>query len=147
MSKSKTAPAKFKALERRGLVLQLRLAGYTYQEIATQLGIGLATVNRDLHKALKFFDADHEEKARELKAIDTARIEEIIKGIWTKCKGGNLMAIDRLTRLLERKAKLHGLDGPIKIAPTMPDGVDPYTLLTDDQLDAELRLIASELTG
>ena len=144
MSRSKLSPEKLKAKERLGMVLQLRMAGYIYRDIASQLGIGLATVHRDLNKALKSFDNDNEEFAREMKAIETARLEELIKGIWTKGKGGNLMVIDRLTRLFERKAKLHGLDGPIKIAPTMPDGVDPYTLLTDDQIDDEIKRILAE---
>lgn len=40
--------------------------------------------------------------------------------------GPKLAAIDRAVRLMERRARLLGLDAPAKVAPTTPDGDKPY---------------------
>jgi len=44
--------------ERRHRVVQLRMAGYTAQEIADQLGVSLRTVERELELARKYYQEE-----------------------------------------------------------------------------------------
>jgi len=142
MSKSKTSAQKMEAAKRRPLVMQLRLEGYTISRIADQLDCGLATVKRDLDKMLETYGNDSEVVTTQYKRIQSARIEELVKGLWPKGKAGQVAAIDRLVKLFERQAKLLGLDKPTKVAPTIPDGSQPYEM-TNAELDAEIRKILS----
>lgn len=43
-------------------------------------------------------------------------------------QGPKLAAIDRAIKLMERRARLLGLDAPTKMAPTTPDGDKPYVV-------------------
>lgn len=42
--------------------------------------------------------------------------------------GPKLAAIDRAIKVMERRARLLGLDAPTKVAPTNPDGDKPYAV-------------------
>jgi hypothetical protein len=103
-------------LERRARVSALRLSGLRHQaEIAGQLGVDKATICRDFAA----LDAEYRERAasdieRE-KGRDLERIEVMIHALWIHAELGHLKAIDRVIRLLERKAKLLGLDGPTRV--------------------------------
>jgi len=53
--------------------------------------------------------------------------------------GPKLAAIDRAIKLMERRARLLGLDAPTKIAPTNPDGDKPYVVtIQASPLDEQL---------
>ena len=43
-------------------------------------------------------------------------------------QGAKLAAIDRAIKLMERRARLLGLDAPTKMAPTNPEGDKPYVV-------------------
>lgn len=100
---------------RRRKVAALRLAGVRdHAAIGLQLGVSRQTIGRDLAvldaqwkaEALADHDAD--------KGIQYARIEELITALWPDAKRGKWLAVDRLLGLLEREAKLLGLDAPTK---------------------------------
>ena len=100
-------------IARRQRVASLQLAGIRNQRrIAAQLGVGLATINRDI----KALNAEWRERAladvAHEKAVDLDRLEHMIAAVWPAALLGHLGAVDRVMRLLERKAKLLGLDAP-----------------------------------
>jgi hypothetical protein len=55
-----------------------------------------------------------ESLANEGRALHRARLETALSAIWNKVLAGDLQAIDRMLRILERDSKLYGLDAPIK---------------------------------
>jgi len=146
MSRSKTSKERMTAAERRPKVVSMRKAGYGQREIADQLGIAVSTVCKDLQFALEEYGAATAREVSEMRALDNARIEEMIKAIWLKAKSGQVTAIDRVVKLLERRAKLNGLDGVVKVAPTDPTGENPYRGYTDAELMREIAAIASGQT-
>jgi predicted transcriptional regulator len=147
MSKSTTSKERMKAAERRPKVVALRKAGYTQREIASQLGVVVSTVSKDLKFSLEEFRAATAEEIAEMRDIDNARIEEMIKGLWVKAKNGQVTSIDRMVKLLERRAKLNGLDGVVKIAPTTPDGDNPYRPMSDEEMAEALADIFKAAQG
>lgn len=96
-------------VEQRKQILELRRAGLSYSDIATQLGIGNRNTIRDIYLAELGLGAD-EELVAELRAIESDRLDRLQRSIWGKAVGGDLRAMQSILRIMERRAKLHGLD-------------------------------------
>ena len=77
---------------------------------------------------------------------DLARIESYIKAMEPQLDNGNLDAIDRVMKLLDRRAKLAGLDAPSKIAPTSPNGEFGYQSIDPTKLTMEQLLALKQAT-
>jgi hypothetical protein len=62
------------------------------------------------------------DKAIELRKIETRRIEAMLKNMLPKAIKGkqeiNMKAVDRVVKLMDRMAKLWGLDAPVKVDST-----------------------------
>ena len=84
------------------------------------------------------------EGAEHLRTLEALRLDEIQAKIWDKAIAGDYRAVDRVLRIMERRAKLLGLDAPVKVAPTNPSGDDPYASLSEEELD---RILAEKLTA
>jgi hypothetical protein len=50
------------------------------------------------------------EKAADVQRLEIARLDAMLAGIWDKARGGNVAAIDRVLGIMQRRAKLLGLD-------------------------------------
>lgn len=97
--------------KRRAQLLELRRAGYTFQEIVTrhpELGYRSASnavqdAQRALHKLV-------DEPARDVLALELSRLNALTQGLWKAARSGDEKAVDRVLRVMERRAKLLGLD-------------------------------------
>lgn len=92
--------------------LELRTAGYGWQEIADELKYTNASgawkaVDRLLAKVIR-------EPAEQLIALELRRLDDMLQAIYSLILAGNLGAIDRGLKIQERRAKLLGLDRPMK---------------------------------
>jgi hypothetical protein len=110
MSESKTSEKRIAAVERKRQALELRKAGLTYQEIADRLGYdgpsgAYATIRAALRALVK-------EPAEELRDLEVARLDALLSGIWLEARKGNVSKIDRVLKIMERRATLLGLDAP-----------------------------------
>lgn len=101
---------------------ELILSGVrTQTEIARRLGVDQSTVAKDC----KALDALYQERAAQdvaaAKGEDLARLDELLEVLYPiatlKQRGvkGWLFAVDRVMAVLERRAKLLGLDAPTKV--------------------------------
>lgn len=126
MSESPTSGRRAKAAERRREAFRLRKEGATFREIGEALGVSGTAARKAILAELETINADTREIAGELIALEAARLDEAHKAIWPKVEVGDLRAIDRMLKIMERRARLFGLDAPSKIAPTTPDGNEPY---------------------
>ncbi len=73
--------------------------------------------------------------------MQVMRIERATRAIWPQVAAGDLFAIDRLVKLMERQAKLLGLDAPTQVSITE----DTKASLTTVLADLEKVLIAGEV--
>lgn len=101
-----------KAHDNQLKALALRKAGASYQSIADALGYKDASgawraVKASLKKTLQ-------EPADELRTLELARLDDMLKAIASHVAAGNLTAIDRALKIQERRARLLGLDAPAK---------------------------------
>lgn len=113
---------RLRAEEQRLKAVQLRLAGATYAQIGQQLGCTGPNAYYLVSTALARTKARTEDTVDEMRALDLGRMDAMLLGIWRQAAEGNLFVIDRVLKILERRAKLVGLDAPTKLAPTSPDG-------------------------
>jgi len=122
-----------KAHDRHLQALELRKAGATYQAIAHQLGYASP---RGAHKAVaSALKATLREPADALRELELARLDCALLAIWRRVQSGDDKAIDRLVRIMERRAKLLGLDEPPRSKVT----------LTLDDIDREIARLEAEI--
>jgi len=120
-----------RAHERHLQALELRKAGVTYEVIAGQLGYANASgARKAVVSALK---ATLREPAAELRELELARLDAMLLPLWRPVQAGDEKAVDRALRIMERRARLLGLDR--KTA----EGEVPDTVkVVVEYLDAEL---------
>ena len=100
-------------VERENQALQLRKAGASYAQIATQLGYAnLSGAWKACMRAIKRVPA---ENAREARDLDLARLDEALLAVWRDVQQGRWRAIETAIHIMERRAKLLGLDAPTRV--------------------------------
>lgn len=96
--------------ERKRKALELRKAGAGYQEIADSLGYANAGgAYKAVRAALR---ALVKEPAEEVLALELARLDAMLAGIWLDARKGHVLKIDRALKIMARRADLLGLDAP-----------------------------------
>ena len=115
------------ATQKQMQALELRKAGVGYAAIAEKIGYKTpsgahAAVKSALKKTIQ-------EPADELRQVELERLDTAQLAIWQQVRAGNQGAIDRYLKIAERRAKLLGLDAPVKQEMKLD-----VTALTDDQL-------------
>ena len=113
--KNKTSPQRIAAKERRTVALKLRLAGLQFKEIGRQLGCSRQRAAQLVMGEIAIIAEQNAELAAQVRDIELVRIDAIQSGIWGQATTGHLGCIDRVIRLMERRAKLLGLDAPEQI--------------------------------
>jgi hypothetical protein len=95
--------------------LKLRSLGYTYQRIADQTGCSKQTAYARVQRALNAIPA---EAAEEYRKLEGERLDALLEVSMAKALDpagkGFLFAVDRCIALMDRRAKLFGLDAPVK---------------------------------
>ncbi len=101
-----------RAHERHLQALELRKAGVTYEQIAGQLGYSNASgARKAVASALK---ATLREPAEELRELEVVRLDAMLLPLWRRVQAGDEKAVDRVLRIMERRARLLGLDAPAR---------------------------------
>lgn len=94
---------------RAAAALELRLSGLSYAEIAERLGY------KDKSGAWRAVEGElkttRRERAMEAVEIDLTRLDKLLNAVWPKAMEGDGTAIDRVLKVLERRAKYFDLDG------------------------------------
>lgn len=112
---AKTAPAKIPAAIRREKTLELRAEGRSIRSIAGKLGVSKSQVQRDIEKELKAAAEGRKKIAGLIIDLELAKLDALEEKAWEHITDGELSAIDRVLRAMERRAKLLGLDAAEKI--------------------------------
>ncbi len=103
------------AVERGWQAFAIRKGGHSYKAIAAQLGVNERTVRRDIRRVLDDLNARALGQAELYQRMQLERINDMWKGVWPAILRGDLEAVRTGLRIMEREAKLLGLDAPTKI--------------------------------
>jgi len=99
--------------KRRSDVALLYKAGYSQRRIANELKIALGTVNKDITLFRKLW-RENQVEVEDVFYLDVQRLDDALSAIASMVLKGNLKAIDRWIRIMERRAKMFGYDAPTK---------------------------------
>lgn len=102
---------------RRYKALEMRVAGYTYREIVAAIGVNQTTILADIDWCLREREAGNIIK---LRAIEEARLDDCIRAAYEVLEANRktelaLKAVDRIDRLVGRRAALLGLNAPVEL--------------------------------
>ncbi|MFE9844684.1 hypothetical protein [Streptomyces goshikiensis] len=121
--------------ERRGKAIRMKIEGATYTEIAAALGYsGRNAACADIRRALEKHVIEEGLAIEAWRELELARIDSLQQAIWPEAMEGNPRAIEAALKILDRRAKLLGLDSAIKLE-----------VLTIDALDAQIQRLEAEL--
>jgi hypothetical protein len=112
---TKRASPTAKREQRRTSVAEHLLAGESYREISREIGVSVATVQRDVATIMQGWRDEYVGDADEHVSTDLRRIDVALLAIWEDVKAGALPAIDRMIKLLDQRAKYLGLYSPAKV--------------------------------
>jgi hypothetical protein len=119
-------------------VLELRRVGLTWVRIAEEVGYADHTGAYAAYK--RAIKRTMQQPADELREQELDRIDRLQVAVWPAAMKGDTRAVLTIVRLMERRAKLTGLDMPIKIEQ------DVTTWTGGDTIDRAVRDLAALLT-
>jgi hypothetical protein len=93
----------------RAEALRLYLDGWTFAEIATQLGQMKSTVRDGVRAELAEDIADATERINDRRAVKVAQLDAIIRGHLDDARTGDVRAASVVIAAIERQTKLEGL--------------------------------------
>lgn len=130
----KTEP--YDPAERRELVAQLKLHGYSNRQIAKVTGVSHVTIGNDLKKIRAEWKQNMALSYDQHVATEIAAYDDMEKAISDEARAGNKEAIALRLRIRERRARLLGLDSPVK---------HEIQVVSIDALDQEIARLESLL--
>jgi hypothetical protein len=110
------------AAARRQKSLDLRIAGARYRQIGAQLGVSYQTAYRDVQTALGELAKAQAGKAEKLRELEVERCDRLMLGLWPKARNGDERSVRAVIAVMDRRAKLLGLDAPTKLEHAGADG-------------------------
>jgi hypothetical protein len=138
--------------ERRAFVLRARKAGATYAEIAAAAieKFGVEQLPRGYDKRYAYKDVKREldalreeigEDAQAVLTLELQRLDDLLKGVWNLAarKNPDYKAFDRVLRVMERRARLLGLDAAQE---HRLSGADGGPIQVEDVNETRRRLLA-----
>ncbi|MBB4893550.1 hypothetical protein FHS39_002581 [Streptomyces olivoverticillatus] len=115
----------------------MKIEGHTYTEIAEALGYSSrGAVYVDVKRALEKHVIEEGLAIEAWRELELAKLDALQKAIWPKAMEGDPRAIEAALKILDRRARMLGLDSAIKLE-----------VLTVDALDAQIQRLEAELAA
>lgn len=110
------------AAVRRQTALDLRCAGNGYRAIGKQLGVSHVQAFRDVQQAIDEINALTHKTAERVRDLEVQRLDRLTLALWPRARQGDDKAVRALVALMDRRARLLGLDAPTKLEHAGPGG-------------------------
>lgn len=122
-AKDATSGTRLAAAERRERCVALRLGGLPIRAIAAELRCSPGAVHAHLVHVLAEHRAGTAELVEQYRAVEGARLEELHRAVWPAAVAGDLAAAMVALRIMERRARLFGLDAPTRVEAAQTEDV------------------------
>ena len=94
--------------QRRAEALAMRAAGHTFDVIGERLGVTRQAAQQLVARAVAALPVESLDAVRQL---ESERLDGLLAAVWPSAESGDVRAVDRVLRIMERRARLLGLDG------------------------------------
>lgn len=109
----KTGAARVARELRTARILEWRLAGHSLATIATEEKISVSRVAQIIEAELA---ARKAAALTSLRRMEAERLDSLQAAVWTRAsEGGELMAVETILKIMARRARLLGLDAPMRL--------------------------------
>lgn len=139
MAEDLASQRRITAVEKRKKALQLRKGGASYDAIARQVGYtNRGSAHRAVMQELRDLPKD---AAVETLQLEVERLDQMLLAYWPAVMKGHVRSGEIVVRLMERRAKLLGLDAPTlsKVEVVTESVVDAAIAELEAQIDARAR--------
>jgi hypothetical protein len=120
--------------------VDLRIAGFSFDAIAEQLGVARETARRAV---LETLDTVAYQNATHMRAQEGQRLDVMQRAVWADVLTGDVKAVNAAVRIMERRSRLFGLDAPIEIKASVSDDTHRESL-TNRLNDMRQRVLDAE---
>lgn len=109
-SKCKTSPSRLLAAQRRQKALKLRFEGYSFSEISEEIGISRQRVGKIVREELDRYVSGAEKLTKDMVDSELTKLVILEDAAWGAAMAGDVSSIMTIVKIMERRAKLLGLD-------------------------------------
>ena len=141
------SPFQVSLAEQRKTALALRIGGASYRQIAAQMDLSVGRAHAIVQEALAETRVEATELTEQVRQLEIERLDAMLMSLWTA--KNNPRVADTILRIQERRAKLLGLDVPIRTSIEGPDGGPIPVAVVDarEALAAKLDEISARLAA
>lgn len=100
--------------EKHATAMELRKMGHTFRSIAKTMGVNVHTAYDWVQAELIELREKTREDAESVRDLEMERLDDLLEATWSNAMSGDPQAIMSAIRIMERRAKLLGLDAPEK---------------------------------
>lgn len=125
MARTNTARLFARAAEqtdRRNQVMAYRISGLSMSAIAERVGMSKSTVKKHIDESLQALAEQDADNGARYRALTSMRYDRLLAAVWDMATRGSLNHVREARAILEAHAKLLGLNAPVKVAATDPEG-------------------------
>lgn len=90
--------------------LEARAAGFEYYQIAAEMGVTVQTAQEYVKRGLK---ATLREAADDVRKLELKRLDMLMQVYFDQAMKGHGPSVDRVLVMMERRARIEGIDAPI----------------------------------
>jgi len=139
-----TSPERVHAAENRKKAVELRVQGASFAAIGRALGVSTVMAHNYIKKELAELAAATRESTDSLRQMELLRLDRMELSLWDQAiNDKEFGAVDRVLKIMERRAKLMGLDAPATINKNITITEQDRIMLVE-QLVEEASIIDSE---
>jgi hypothetical protein len=138
-------------LDRENKIIELRRAGATWQVVAERVGYASASGAYQAYQRIA--GRLIRPKLEEYRDMELDRLDRLQMGVWTKALNGDTRAVDSVLRIIDRRARLLGLDAPkelnvkAEVSTYDPNTIDSEVLRLIQLLDSSAPRELDEATS
>lgn len=122
--------------ERRTQVAAMLVAHVSVREMARLTGASKSTIDRDVQVIRRWWRQQAAQSYSLRVAEELGKLDELEKAVMPKARAGDVKAIEQAIRLMERRARVLGIDAPVR---------SRVEVITEDALDAAIRELEGQL--
>lgn len=119
---------------RRKKVAANLVGGLNYRQMSEALEVSIGTIAADVKIILKRWEKEQVSEIDKIRQLELQRLDRALNAIWDRVLEGKTHAVAAMLKVMERRAKILGLDAPGKLEHSGPEG-GPIVMVNWDDIE------------